>query len=75
MPRSCSRWPAASAAGLFIGSAVLLLTAVAAPTAGDEEQRFAEGLAAYDAGDFETVIEAWQPLAEVQSVEGKPEPL
>lgn len=50
---------------------MLLLTAVAAPAAGDEEQRFAEGLAAYDAGDFETVIEAWQPLAEAGHLEAQ----
>jgi hypothetical protein len=27
----------------------------------DDETRFAEGLEAYDAGEFETTLAAWQP--------------
>jgi TPR repeat protein len=38
----------------------LLLVAAAAHAQGG----FAEGLAAYDAGDFQGALEAWQPLAE-----------
>ena len=32
--------------------------------ASDEELRFAAGLEAYDAGDFETAFNVWRPLAE-----------
>lgn len=71
MPRSYSRRPAPSAAGLFFGLSLLFLTAIAAPAGEDEELRFAEGLAAYDAGDFETAIEAWQPLAEAGNLEAQ----
>ena len=50
-------------AGLFSAALLLFLTVAAASTVADEERRFAEGLEAYDAGDYETVLEAWQPLA------------
>lgn len=43
--------------------AAAALGAPAAETLVNDERRFAEGLEAYDAGDYETVIEAWQPLA------------
>ncbi len=41
------------------------------PAGADEERRFAEGLAAYDAGDFETAVEAWRPLAEAGNPEAQ----
>lgn len=50
-------------AGLFSAAVLLFLTVAAASAVANDEQRFAEGLEAYDAGDYETVIEAWQPLA------------
>ena len=51
---------------LFSAAALLIVLASAASgqTSDENEQRFAEGLAAYDAGDYETTVEAWFPLAE-----------
>ena len=37
----------------------------------DDERRFAEGLEAYDAGDFATTVGAWLPLAEAGCVEAQ----
>jgi len=55
---------------VFLAGAVML--AAAGGQAGeDDEQRFAEGLEAYDAGDFETAIEAWRPLAEAGDLEAQ----
>ncbi len=79
------RGPVAKTAGLFaftmpdwarILSMVFLAGAVMlAATSGrageDDERRFAEGLEAYDAGDFETAIEAWRPLAEAGDLEAQ----
>ena len=50
-------------AGPFFAALLLFLTVATASTVADDEQRFVEGLEAYDAGDYETVLEAWQPLA------------
>ena len=45
-----------------------LSTGAGAGRAADEaDARFVEGLAAYDAGDFQTTIEAWRSLAEAGS--------
>lgn len=71
MPRVHSRGPAASGAGLFSAAVLLSLTVAAASTAADEERRFAAGLEAYDAGDYETVLEAWQPLAAAGHLEAQ----
>ncbi len=38
---------------------------------GDAEARFAAGLAAYDAGDYRSSFEAWQPLAAAGGVEAQ----
>ena len=40
----------------------LLLALVAAPLAASADE-FADGLAAYDAGDYASAVEAWEPLA------------
>ena len=58
-------------AGLFSAALLLVLTTAAAATDADQELRFAEGLEAYDAGDYDTVIEAWQPLAEAGHLEAQ----
>jgi TPR repeat protein len=55
---------------VFLTGAVML-AAASGQAAGDDEQRFAEGLEAYDAGDFETAIEAWRPLAEAGNLEAQ----
>ena len=75
------RWPAPSfhAAAMTVGMrllAVLVTVAVltaarAGPLRADDEARFAEGLAAYDAGDYRTSFEAWRPLAEAGDVEAQ----
>jgi TPR repeat protein len=52
---------ASRAAALAFG----LLTAV--PAAAD----FADGLAAYDAGDYRAALEAWRPLAEADNAEAQ----
>jgi TPR repeat protein len=55
---------------VFLAGAVLL-AAASAQAGEDDEQRFAEGLEAYDAGDFETAIEAWRPLVEAGDLEAQ----
>lgn len=58
---------------LFLAGAVTAaaLGTFAAESAANDEQRFAEGLEAYDAGDYETVLEAWQPLAAAGHLEAQ----
>lgn len=57
---------------LAVLATVAVLTAAwAGPLRADDEARFAEGLAAYDAGDYRTSFEAWQPLAEAGDVEAQ----
>ena len=53
--------------------AVSLCLATARPAiAGDAgDERFAEGLAAYDGGDFRTSFESWRPLAEAGNLEAQ----
>ncbi len=46
---------------------VLLLAVSAAPSRAD----FADGLAAYDAGDYRTSVEEWRPLAEAGDPEAQ----
>ena len=48
-----------------------LLTILSAIGAAPSFADFAEGLAAYDAGDYEAAFEAWQPLAEAGDVEAQ----
>lgn len=64
LPQACSKRPVARAAGLFFWAVALLLTPVPTALASDAELRFAEGLEAYDAGNFETAFRVWRPLAE-----------
>jgi TPR repeat protein len=47
--------------------AALLLAVTAAPSRAD----FADGLAAFDAGDYQTTVEEWRPLAEAGDVEAQ----
>jgi len=55
------------AAAHALALAALLLAAGAPPSRAD----FAEGLAALDAGDFETALQAWRPLAEAGDAEAQ----
>ena len=55
------------AAAHALALAALLLAAGAPPSRAD----FAEGLAALDAGDFESALEAWRPLAEAGDAEAQ----
>ena len=55
---------------VFLAGAVMLAATIG-QAGEDDEQRFAEGLEAYDAGDFETAIEAWRPLAEAGNLEAQ----
>ena len=55
---------------VFLAAAVML-AAVGARATEDDERQFAEGLEAYDAGDFETAIAAWRPLAEAGYLEAQ----
>jgi TPR repeat protein len=48
-----------------------LCLACGVPAVADDEVRFAEGLEAYDAGDFDTTVAAWRPLAEAGNVEAQ----
>ncbi len=80
-----ARGPAANAAGLFAFTmpdwarslsmvflaGAVMLAAASGQAAEDDELRFTEGLEAYDAGDFETAIEAWRPLAEAGHLEAQ----
>jgi len=56
---------------MILVAGAVTVTAFGAPAAENDEQRFAEGLEAYDAGDFETVIEAWQRLAAAGHLEAQ----
>jgi TPR repeat protein len=57
---------------LFIlSAAVVLVLAWAVPSAADEEARFGEALAAYDAGDYPTSFEIWHPMAEAGDTEAQ----
>lgn len=56
---------------LVLAAAVVLATAWAGPSPADEEARFAEALAAYDAGDYQTSLEAWGPMAEAGDAEAQ----
>ena len=47
--------------------AALLLAVTAAPSRAD----FADGLAAFDAGDYQTTLEEWRPLAEAGDAEAQ----
>ncbi len=55
---------------VFLAGAVMLAATIG-QAGEDDEQRFAEGLEAYDAGDFDTAIEAWRPLAEAGNLEAQ----
>ena len=55
------------AAARFLVFAALLLAAAAPAARAD----FAEGLAAFDAGDYRGALEAWQPLAEAGDAEAQ----
>ena len=55
------------AAAHALALAALLLAAGAPPS----RANFAEGLAALDAGDFESALEAWRPLAEAGDAEAQ----
>ena len=48
-----------------------LACSVPAEALADDETRFAEGLEAYDAGDFDATVAAWRPLAEAGHVEAQ----
>ena len=52
-------------------AAAIMLAAASAQTAEDDERRFAEGLEAYDAGDFETAVAAWRPMAEAGNLDAQ----
>jgi TPR repeat protein len=56
---------------MVVLAGAVMLAAASGRAAEDDERRFAEGLEAYDAGDFETAIEAWRPLAEAGSLEAQ----
>ncbi len=59
--------PAVRAASRLLALAALLLAATAPAARAD----FAEGLAAFDAGDYRGALEAWQPLAEAGDAEAQ----
>ena len=66
-----SAWGAVPGRFAHLALAVLLLAVAALPSLADDAAAFADGLAAYDGGDYAYSFAQWRPLAEAGYVDAQ----